>query len=90
MINDLDMMMIVLIEESLLTTSRAALRVYMVDWTVSFGQCTVHIVHCTLYKEHILHSTNIRVAKNICLLLWTKAKEEAKRAENKMKKVFIV
>ena len=47
MINDLDMVMIVLIEESLLTTSRAALRVIMVDLTVSF-------VHCTAYKEHIL------------------------------------
>ena len=61
MINDLDMVMIVLIEESLLTTSRAALRVYMVDWTVSFGQCTVHIVHCTLSNVHctlyIVHCT---------------------------------
>ena len=47
MINDLDMVMIVLIEESLLITSRAALRVIMVDLTVSF-------VHCTAYKEHIL------------------------------------
>ena len=37
MIIDLDMVMIVLIEESLHTTSRAALRdrVNMVDWTVS-------------------------------------------------------
>ena len=87
MIIDLDMVMIVLIEESLHTTSRTALRVYMVDWTVSSGQCTVH---CTVCKEHILHSTNTSIAKNICLLLWTKAKEEAKRAENKMKKVFIV
>ena len=87
MINDLDMVMI---EESLLTTSRAALRVIMVDLTVSFVFYQLYIVHCTLYKEHILHSTNTSVAKNICLLLWTKAKEEAKRAENKMKKVFIV
>ena len=83
MINDLDMVMIVLIEESLHTTSRAALRVYRVDWAL-------YIVHCTVYKEHIFNSTNTSVAKNICLLLWTKAKEEAKRAENKMKKVFIV
>ena len=44
MINDLDMVMIVLIEESLLTTSRAALRVIMVDWTVSFGHCQLYSV----------------------------------------------
>ena len=35
MVIDLDMVMIMLIEESLHTTSRPALRVHMVDWTVS-------------------------------------------------------
>ena len=35
MVIDLDMVMIVLIEVSLHTTSRPALRVHMVDWTVS-------------------------------------------------------